>query len=68
MSIQFSEKKNRQIHGWKFEIVFFLQAAYKMTSPTGGRVTVFQHTLPTIGPGKNLGFLLFLIASFLQGP
>ena len=28
-----------------------LQAAYKMSSPTGGRVTVFQHTLPTLGPG-----------------
>ena len=26
-----------------------LQAAYKLASPTGGRVTVFQHTLPTIG-------------------
>ena len=26
-----------------------MQAAYKMVSPTGGRVTVFQHTLPTIG-------------------
>ena len=28
-----------------------LQAAYKMASPTGGRVTVLQHTLPTVGPG-----------------
>ncbi len=28
-----------------------LQAAYKMTSPTGGRVSVFQHSLPTTGPG-----------------
>ena len=28
-----------------------LQAAYKMASPTGGRVTIFQHTLPTVGPG-----------------
>ena len=26
-----------------------MQAAYKLASPTGGRVTVFQHTLPTIG-------------------
>ena len=29
-----------------------MQAAYKMVSPTGGRVTVFQHTLPTIGKKK----------------
>ena len=29
-----------------------LQAAYKLASPTGGRVTVFQHTLPTIGKKK----------------
>merc|ERR1719510_1804910 len=28
-----------------------MQAAYKLASPTGGRVTIFQHTLPTIGPG-----------------
>lgn len=28
-----------------------LQASFKMASPTGGRVTVFQHTLPTVGPG-----------------
>ncbi|XP_017778583.1 PREDICTED: protein transport protein Sec24A [Nicrophorus vespilloides] len=28
-----------------------LQASYKMMASTGGRVTVFQATLPTIGPG-----------------
>ena len=28
-----------------------LQAAYKMMSPTGGRVTVAQTLLPTVGPG-----------------
>ncbi|XP_066991918.2 protein transport protein Sec24A [Anabrus simplex] len=28
-----------------------LQAAYKLMSPTGGRVTVFQSCLPTKGPG-----------------
>ncbi|XP_031654303.1 protein transport protein Sec24B-like isoform X2 [Oncorhynchus kisutch] len=28
-----------------------LQAAYKLTSPTGGRVSVFQTQLPTLGPG-----------------
>jgi len=28
-----------------------LQAAYKMISPTGGRITVVQCTLPNIGPG-----------------
>ncbi|XP_023318251.1 protein transport protein Sec24A isoform X2 [Trichogramma pretiosum] len=28
-----------------------LQAAYKLASPTGGRVTVFQVCLPNVGPG-----------------
>ncbi|XP_031841096.1 protein transport protein Sec24AB isoform X2 [Nomia melanderi] len=28
-----------------------LQAAYKLMSPTGGRVTVFQTCLPNVGPG-----------------
>lgn len=28
-----------------------LQAAYKLMSPTGGRVTVFQTCLPNLGPG-----------------
>jgi len=28
-----------------------LQAAYKLISPTGGRITVFQANLPNIGPG-----------------
>jgi len=28
-----------------------LQAAYKMVSPTGGRITVVQGSLPNIGPG-----------------
>uniref|UniRef100_A0A8C7UJW3 SEC24 homolog B, COPII coat complex component n=1 Tax=Oncorhynchus mykiss TaxID=8022 RepID=A0A8C7UJW3_ONCMY len=28
-----------------------LQAAYKLMSPTGGRVSVFQTQLPTLGPG-----------------
>lgn len=28
-----------------------LQAAYKLVSPTGGRVTVFQTCLPNVGPG-----------------
>jgi len=28
-----------------------LQAAFKIASPTGGRITIFQHILPTIGPG-----------------
>ncbi|XP_014217600.1 protein transport protein Sec24A [Copidosoma floridanum] len=29
-----------------------LQVAYKLTSPTGGRVSVFQTCLPNIGPGS----------------
>ncbi|XP_071952334.1 protein transport protein Sec24A-like isoform X2 [Antedon mediterranea] len=29
-----------------------LQAAYKLLSPTGGRVTVIQSSLPTTGPGS----------------
>uniref|UniRef100_A0A8C6NJX6 SEC24 homolog B, COPII coat complex component n=1 Tax=Nothobranchius furzeri TaxID=105023 RepID=A0A8C6NJX6_NOTFU len=29
-----------------------LQAAFKLMSPTGGRVTVFQTQLPTLGAGK----------------
>ncbi|KZC04482.1 Protein transport protein Sec24B, partial [Dufourea novaeangliae] len=29
-----------------------LQAAYKLMSPTGGRVTVFQTCLPNVGPGR----------------
>lgn len=29
-----------------------LQVALKMMSPTGGRVSVFQCTLPTVGPGS----------------
>lgn len=28
-----------------------LQAAYKMIASTGGRITVFQSTLPSVGPG-----------------
>lgn len=28
-----------------------LQAAYKLISPTGGRISVFQTQLPTIGAG-----------------
>ena len=28
-----------------------IQAAVKLASPTGGRITVFQHILPTLGPG-----------------
>ncbi|XP_066587390.1 protein transport protein Sec24A [Prorops nasuta] len=28
-----------------------LQAAYKLMSPTGGRITVFQTCLPNVGPG-----------------
>lgn len=28
-----------------------LQAAFKIASPTGGRISIFQHILPTIGPG-----------------
>lgn len=28
-----------------------LQAAYKLMSPTGGRVSVFQTQLPTLGAG-----------------
>lgn len=28
-----------------------LQAAYKLLAPTGGRITVFQARLPSIGPG-----------------
>ncbi|XP_075232857.1 protein transport protein Sec24AB isoform X2 [Lycorma delicatula] len=28
-----------------------LQAAYKLLAPTGGRVTVFQSRLPSVGPG-----------------
>ncbi|XP_073951009.1 protein transport protein Sec24A-like [Choristoneura fumiferana] len=28
-----------------------LQAAYKLMAPTGGRITVFQTCLPTVGPG-----------------
>ena len=31
-----------------------MQAAYKLASPTGGRVTIFQHTLPTIGTVHNI--------------
>lgn len=29
-----------------------LQAAFKLMSPTGGRITVFQTQLPTLGAGK----------------
>lgn len=29
-----------------------LQAAFKLMSPTGGRVSVFQTQLPTLGAGK----------------
>lgn len=29
-----------------------LQAAYKLVSPTGGRVTVFHASLPNVGPGE----------------
>ncbi|XP_047985973.1 protein transport protein Sec24A [Leguminivora glycinivorella] len=29
-----------------------LQAGYKLMAPTGGRITVFQTCLPTIGPGR----------------
>lgn len=29
-----------------------LQAAFKLMSPTGGRVTVFQTQLPTLGAGS----------------
>ena len=31
--------------------VYFFKAAVKLASPTGGRITVFQHILPTLGPG-----------------
>lgn len=29
-----------------------LQAAFKLMSPTGGRIAVFQTQLPTLGAGK----------------
>jgi protein transport protein SEC24 len=32
-----------------------LQAAYKMAAPTGGRITLFQVTLPNVGPGSLAG-------------
>ncbi len=32
-----------------------LQAAYKMTAPTGGRITLFQVGLPNVGPGSLAG-------------
>lgn len=32
-------------------VTYLSQAAYKMASPTGGRITVFQASLPSIGPG-----------------
>ncbi len=28
-----------------------LKAAYKMSAPTGGRITIFQASLPNVGPG-----------------
>ena len=42
-----------------------LQAAYKLASPTGGRVTVFQHTLPTIGK-CNLFYVKWILYVFCQ--
>ncbi|VVD04342.1 unnamed protein product, partial [Leptidea sinapis] len=51
-----------------------LQAAYKLMAPTGGRITVFQTCLPTIGPdfykrlaldcsGAQIAVDLFLLSS-----
>ena len=41
---------------WKtsVDVIFYsgLKAAYKMISPTGGRVTVFHASLPNVGPGE----------------
>ena len=37
-----------------YKVCLFLtviKAAVKLASPTGGRITVFQHILPTLGPG-----------------